>query len=52
MLLLKFVNDPHVLELSKDKYLVKDLIVEKNIVIQKFEDKYLKDMMWDPIKLP
>ena len=46
-LLIKGIKDPHVLELAKDLYLVKDLIVQQMNVVRK-----LQDSRSDPIKLP
>ena len=53
-LLLELVADPHVLELCKSKYLVKDLIVENLQVVHtlNWPDKGGLDMMWDPMLLP
>ena len=53
-LLLELVNNPHVLELCKSKYLIKDLIVENMQVVHKlfWPGKNANDMMFDPIKLP
>ena len=53
-IILKRIEDPHVLELSRDKYLVKNLIVQAMQVIHAmiWPEMGFLDMMYDPMKLP
>ena len=53
-LLFELINDPHVLELCKERYLVKRFIVENMQIIHTLDwtGRWSGDMMWDPLKLP
>ena len=59
-MILRYIEDPHVLELSKDKYLVKNLIVVKNLDVKSMQvihtitwpEMGFLDVLWDPMKMP